>query len=268
MARVHRTAVVSAAAELAEDVTVGPYAVIEGPVRLGPRCTVGANAHLVGPLTLGADNVVGTGVALGGRPQHTGFRAEPTPIEIGDGNTFREFSTVHHGVAPAGTVVGHCNYFMVGTHVGHDCAVGDHNVLANNALLAGHVTLGNRTFLSGHTCLHQHVRVGDLAMIQGLGAASQDVPPFWMMLNGVNRVGGINRVGMRRAGLRDADVRAVRGAFKLIYREKLPISRAVLQMEAEFGHSDAVRELAAFIRSSTRGIPGPVHYHGAQSEAA
>src|SRR5262249_23601719 len=154
-------------------------------------------------ITLGTDNDVGTGCVLGDRPQHTGFKDEPTPVEIGNGNTFREYVTIHRGTKTAGTVIGNHNYLMAGAHVGHDTAIGDHNVLANNALLAGHVTLGSRCFLSGHTAVHQHVRVGDVAMLGGAVAVSQDVPPYWVMARGVNRVGGINRVGMKRAGLSD-----------------------------------------------------------------
>jgi UDP-N-acetylglucosamine acyltransferase len=268
MARVHRTAVVSPAALLADDVAVGPFVVIDGPVTLGPGTVVRAHAHLIGPLTLGAGNDLGTGCVLGDRPQHTGFRDEPTPLTIGDGNTFREYVTVHRGTKPEGTVIGNHNYLMAGAHVGHDSVLGDHSVLANNALLAGHVTLGSRCFLSGHTAVHQHVRVGDVAMLGGSVAVSQDVPPYWVMARGVNRVGGINRVGMKRAGLSDADIRAVWGAFKLIYKEKVPITHAVLRMEAEWGHTTAVRNLAAFIRASARGIPGPVRYAAASAEAA
>ncbi|HEY2786360.1 MAG TPA: acyl-ACP--UDP-N-acetylglucosamine O-acyltransferase [Fimbriiglobus sp.] len=268
MPRVHHSAIVSGTAQLTSDATVGPYAVIDGPVTIGPGCVIRAHAHLIGPLVLGAGNDVGTGCVLGDRPQHLAHNNEESPVLIGDGNTFREHVTVHRGMRGAGTVIGHRNYFMAGSHVGHDCTVGDHNVLANAALLGGHVVLGNRTFLSGHTAVHQHVHIGDVAMLGGMAAVSQDVPPYWLMMNGVNRVSGINRVGMRRAGLSEPDIRAVRAAFKLIYREKVPISRAVLMMEAEWGSSDAVRELAAFIRRSGRGIPGAVRYTGLASEAA
>ncbi len=239
MPRVHRTAIVSAAAQLAADVTVGPYTVIDGPVTLGPGCVVRAHAHLIGPLTMGANNDVGTGCVIGDRPQHLAHKEEQSPVEIGDGNTFREHVTVHRGMLEAGTVIGQRNYFMAGSHVGHDCIIGDQNTFANAALLGGHVVLGNRTFLSGHTAVHQHVHIGDVAMLGGMAAVSQDIPPYWLMMNGVNRVGGVNKVGMRRAGLKEADIRAVRSAFKLIYLEKVPISRAVMRMEAEWGFSDA-----------------------------
>jgi UDP-N-acetylglucosamine acyltransferase len=269
MARIHRTAVVSATAELADDVAIGPYVVIDGPVTLGPGCVVRAQAVLIGPAVFGSNNDIGSGAVIGDRPQHTGFKGEISAVAIGDGNTFREHVTIHRGMAAVGTVIGHSNYFMAGSHVGHDTVVGDYNVLANAALLAGHVTLGDRTFLSGHTSVHQHVHIGDCAMLGGNAAVSQDVPPFWLMCGGVNRVGGINRLGMKRAGWADADIRAVRNAFKLIYRERVPISRAVMQMEAAFGDSEAVWKLAAFIRKSARGIPGPVRYGSvASAEAA
>lgn len=268
MARIHRTAIISPSSQLADDVTVGPYVVLDGAVTLGPGCVVRAHAHLIGPIALGSNNDVGSGCVIGDRPQHTGFRDEASSVTIGDGNTFREQVTVHRGMKPEGTVIGNQNYLMAQCHIGHDCRLGDHNVVANCALVAGHAVIGNRVFLSGHTAIHQYVRIGDGAMFQGLAAVSQDVPPYWLMLYGTNRVGGINRVGMRRGGLSSQDIRAVWSAFRLIYLEKLPISQAVMRMEAELGGSDAVRMVVDFIRQSERGIPGAVRYGGSTAEAA
>lgn len=270
---VHPTAAISPEARLAPDVRVGPFAVIDGPVTLGPGCTVGPHAHLIGPLTAGTRNTFGTGVVIGGPPQHTAYRGEQTTTEVGDANTFREHVTVHRGM-PAGvgpgtgkTVIGDGNLFMVGSHVGHDCRVGNHGIYANSALLAGHVETGDRVFLSGNSAVHQFCRVGRLALLSGASASSKDIPPFWVMQD-VNRVCGVNVIGMRRAGVPAAEINGVRRAFRTIYLQGLTIPLALLKVEAEGGDLPAVRELVEFIRASKRGICGPAALHGRSEEAA
>ena len=203
---IHLTAIISAEAQLADDVRVGPYVVIDGPVTVGPGCAIGPHAQLIGPLTIGKGNTIGFGSVVGGAPQHLAYNGEPTAVAIGDGNTFREHTTVHRGM-PAGTgpgtgitVVGNGNLFMAGSHVAHDCRVGDHGIFANGALLAGHVEVGDRVLLSGNSAVHQFCRVGRLALLSGASATSKDIPPFWVMQD-VNRECGVNVIGMRRAGL-------------------------------------------------------------------
>jgi UDP-N-acetylglucosamine acyltransferase len=264
---VHPSAVVSVEARLGEGVRVGPFAVVEGRVTVGPGSVIDPHARLIGPLVLGAENRVGTGVVLGGAPQHLAYAGEETALEIGDGNVFREYVTVHRGM-PAGagpgtgvTRVGNRNYFMVGSHVAHDCVVGDDCLFANSAVIGGHVHVGDRVLLSGNSAVHQFCRVGRLGLLSGASATSKDIPPFWI-LQEVNRVGGVNVVGMRRAGMAAAEILAVRRAFALIYKDGLPIPAAVLRMEAELGGYPAIRELVAFIRGSKRGIPGPHRFRG------
>jgi UDP-N-acetylglucosamine acyltransferase len=259
---VHPTAVVSAAATLAAGVRVGAFAVIDGPVAVGAGCTVAPHAHLIGPLTLGENNTVCTGAVLGGDPQHLAYKGQPTAVEIGRGNTFREHVTVHRGM-PAGegrgtglTRIGDGNLFMAGAHVGHDCRVGSHGVYVNGALLGGHVETGDRVLISGNACVHQFCRVGRLALLSGASAASKDVPPFWVQQN-INVARGVNAFGMRRAGVPTAEILGVREAFKRIYLSGLTITAAVEQVAAELGHLPAVAELVAFIRASERGICGP-----------
>jgi UDP-N-acetylglucosamine acyltransferase len=258
----HPTAIISDDAVLPPDVKIGPFAVIEGPVTVGPGCTIGPHANLIGPLTLGANNQVGTGAVLGGAPQHLGYKDEPTAIEIGDGNIFREHVTIHRGMpTPAGTGVtriGHRNFFMAGSHVAHDCIVGDDVILANSALLGGHVTVGDRAFISGNSAVHQFCRVGRLAFLSGASATSKDIPPFFVMQN-INIVRGLNLVGMKRGGVPPAERVAIRKAYRILYltRPALPLPLALLRIEAELGAFAAVRELVEFIRTSKRGICGP-----------
>ncbi len=259
----HPTALVSDEANLSPDVQIGPFAVLDGPVTVGPGCVIGTHARLSGPVTLGANNTVDTGAVIGGAPQHLGYKGEPTAVEIGDGNVFREHVTVHRampvGVGPGTGVtrIGNRNLFMAGSHVAHDCVVGDDVILANGALLGGHAVVGDRAFLSGNTAVHQFCRVGRLAFLSGVSATTMDIPPFWIMQD-FNRVRGLNLVGMKRAGIAPAERTALRKAYRIIYltRPALPMSAAVLRIEAELGEFPAIQELVEFIRSSKRGICG------------
>jgi UDP-N-acetylglucosamine acyltransferase len=253
---IHPTAIVSAEAQLAGDVQVGPFAIIEGPVVLGAGCRVGPHVHLMGHLTIGENNTFHTGCVIGDAPQHSGYKGEPTRVEIGDGNTFREYCTVHRGMpAPATgvTTIGDRNLMMANSHVGHDCRVGNGCVTANGSMLGGHVELQDGVFVSGNAAVHQFCRVGRLAMIGGLSAVSQDCPPFWM-IRYINVPHGINVVGMKRSGMNADDIAAVRRAYKTINRERRLISNAVEVIEAADGHRAPIRELIDFIRSTKRGI--------------
>ncbi|HEY3787895.1 MAG TPA: acyl-ACP--UDP-N-acetylglucosamine O-acyltransferase [Urbifossiella sp.] len=270
---IHPTAIISPEAKLAPDVRVGAYAVIDGPVTLGSGCLVEAHARLMGPMAIGRDNTFGSSCVIGGAPQHTAYKGERTLIEIGDGNTFREHTTVHRAM-PAGagpgmgvTRIGNGNLFMVAAHVAHDCLVGNNCIFANSALLAGHVETGDRVFISGNSSVHQFCRIGRLAFLSGSSASSKDIPPFWVMQD-VNRVCGVNVIGMRRAGVPTLEIQAVRRAFRFIYIERVTISAALMRMEAEMGSIPAVRELIDFIRSSKRGICGPASFDENAQDAA
>lgn len=252
--RIHPTAVIDPAAELALDVQVGPYVVIEGSVRIGPGCVLRPYAHLCGPLTMGRGNRVYSGAVLGERPQHLKYNDESTRLEIGDENTFREHVTVHRGTTQSLlTRIGSNNYFMAHSHVAHDCQVGDGCMLANGALMGGHCILENNVFLSGNCALHQWVRVGRLALLSGVSAVTKDIPPFVVQQN-INVAVGVNVVGMRRAGIATPRIDAVRRAFHIIYHEGLILPNALARVERELGSVAEVTEMVAFIRRSTRGI--------------
>lgn len=271
-ARVHPTAVLGPDVVLEEGVQIGPYAVLEGPITIGAGTVIGPHVHLLGPLVIGRNNQIGTGCVLGGAPQHLAYRGEATRVVIGDGNIFREHVTVHRALPPgtgAGsgiTRIGHRNLLMAGSHVAHDCIVANECVLANGALLAGHVQLDDRVLISGNSAVHQFCRVGRLALLSGVSAVSQDIPPFWIMQRH-NEVCGVNVVGMRRAGLSTEDIQAVRRLFASIYRQRLPLSLILQQCSGDAETSPAVREVLEFIRSSQRGIPGPHRYRGVEPSA-
>ncbi len=252
--RVHPTAVISPEVQLGENVEVGALAVIEGPVTVGDDCVIRPGAYLFGPMTLGRGNSVYTGAVLGERPQHFNYQNEPTTLEIGDGNIFREHVTVHRGTTYSmKTVIGSHNFLMANSHVAHDCVIGDRCILANGALVAGHCTLFDGVILSGNTAVHQFVRIGRLGMISGCSATGKDIPPF-VIQQGLDTVSGINIVGMKRAGMSREQISAVRSSFKMLFREGLVLPAAMAKMEKDLGQIDAVQEMLAFLRGCTKGI--------------
>lgn len=260
MPQIHATAIVSPEAQLAEDVVLGAYAIIDGPVTLGAGCRVEAHCRLIGPLVAGVGNRFHSTCVIGDDPQHLGYDGSPTRVEIGDHNIFRESVTVHRGMPtnqPPGTgktVIGHHNFFMACSHVAHDCIVGNHCVFANSAVIGGHSEINDRAFLSGNTAVHQFCRVGQAAMLSGTTAISQDLPPYWIAQGRINEIRGINVVGMRRAGCSREEIQAVRSVYRLIRASGFPVTEALAEVAKTAGELPAFIELATFIQNSKRGI--------------
>jgi UDP-N-acetylglucosamine acyltransferase len=205
---------------------------------------------------MGQDNQVFANAVIGERPQHFQYRDEPTSVEIGDGNTFRENVTIHRGTTQSWkTRIGNQNYFMVGSHVAHDCQIGNRCILVNNALLAGHCTLGDNVTISGNSGVHQFCRLGRLCLLSGTSGTTKDIPPF-IIQQEINIVNGVNVIGMRRAGLSAEQINAVRQLFHIMYLQGLSLPNALSRAEAELGHMDVVQEFLQFVRESKRGING------------
>jgi UDP-N-acetylglucosamine acyltransferase len=258
-AQVHPTAIISTEASISEGVRIGPYAVIDGPVTVGPECEIGPHVHLVGPLLIGRGNRIGTASVIGSDPQHLSYKGQPSRTEIGDFNTFREHVTVHRGSHVEGygvTKIGNYNYFMAAAHVGHDCKVANHCVLANAVLMAGHCELQDRVFMSGSSAMHQYVRMGRLSLLTGLEGVGKDVVPFITVKNRYT-VLGVNSIGMRRAGITTADIMVVRRAFKVLYRSEHMLKQAVELIDTDMGDHPLVAEMVRFIRESKRGVMRP-----------
>jgi UDP-N-acetylglucosamine acyltransferase len=252
--RIHPTAVISPQAQLGENVEVGALAVIDGPVTIGDDCVIRPGAYLFGPMTMGRGNFVFSGAVLGERPQHVKYNDEPTTLEVGNHNIFREHVTVHRGTAHTmKTVIGSNNFLMAHCHVAHDCVIGNYCILANGALVAGHCLLQDGVILSGNTAVHQFVRIGRLGMISGVSATGKDIPPF-VIQQGLDNVSGINVVGMKRAGMAREQINAVRTGFKILFREGLVLPAAMAKMERDLGQFDAVQEMLTFLRGCTKGI--------------
>jgi len=253
-ARIHPTAVIAPEAELADDVEVGAFVVIEGKVSIGEGCVIRPGVHLFGPLSMGCNNIVHSYAVLGEQPQHLKYKGEPTRLEIGDDNIFREHVTIHRGTTASWvTRLGSHNFLMANAHIAHDCQVGNHCLLANGAMVGGHCVLEDNVYLSGNSAVHQFVRVGRLALLSGLSGTSKDIPPF-IIQQRINCVLGVNVVGMRRAGIPTAHIDAVRRAYHILYREEHLLPNALAMVERQVGDVPEVREMVAFIRASSRGI--------------
>lgn len=249
---IHPTAIIDPLAELGDSVEIGPWVVLEGRVVLGDRCRVEAGAQLLGEITVGPDTVIGRAAILGGEPQDLQFDpATPSGIRLGARNRIREHVTIHRSAtAGAATVVGDDNYLMVGAHLGHDSAVGSGNVIANGCLVAGHVTIGDHCFLGGGAVFHQFIRLGDHCMVQGNGSFSKDIPPYCAALR-INRIAGLNTVGLRRAGY-SAPLRSeLKQLFDQLFRSGLNLSQAVDAAGKEAWSPEPSR-LLAFVRNPSR----------------
>lgn len=258
MPAIHPSAIFDGDIELADDVVIGPYCILEGRVRLGRGTRLIARVHLHGPISMGEGNIVYPNAALGFAPQSLGFdsrRAGPG-VAIGSHNTLREGVTVHRATdEQTPTRLGDHNYLLVNSHVGHDCRIGDHCLLANGALLGGFVRLDERAFVGGNTAVHQFCRVGRGAMLTGSAGLSRDLPPFFT-LTGINIAASVNLVGMRRLRMSQDDIGDVRWVYKTLFRRKI-VPRDWLAALAERGHRPLVREYIEFIENSKRGIcPG------------
>lgn len=250
---IHPTAIIHPKARLDASVSVGPYAVIDEHVILGPGCRVGPHVHLTGHTTIGADNVFHTGCVIGDAPQDLKYADTPTRLRIGERNVFREHVTVHRAnCLEEDTVVGSHNFLMAHCHVGHNARLGDHVIVANGALIAGHVRVADRAFISGNCLVHQFVRVGALALMQGGAAISLDLPPY-CVARGDNGICGLNVVGLRRAGFSREARLELKRLYHALFRRGRPLRAAVEEARREFA-SAAAHVLLDFVASSQRGV--------------
>lgn len=252
---IHPTAIVEAGAEVHPSVEIGAYSIIESGAVVGPGCVIETCVRIYGATRMGRDNRVGHGASIGAEPQDLGYRpGAGTPLTIGDGNQFREGVNISHGIKTAqGTRIGSRNFLMAYSHVGHDCIVGDHNIFANTATLAGHVEVEDRVFLSGQTAVHQFCRIGAVAMIAGVSGVPQDVPPFVIADGHRAKIVGMNLVGLRRNGYTQEQRSLIKAVYRLIFRSGRPLAAAL--DEAERTHPSPLTDrILAFIRASERGV--------------
>jgi len=253
-ARIAATARIARGAEIAEDVEIGEFAIVEDDVVIGPRTKLEPHVVVKRWTTLGAGNQISVGTVLGTDPLDKNFSGERSYLNIGNGNRIREHYTISRGTEPeSATVIGDDNYIMTSGHIAHNCRLGSNIVVCSCALIAGYVEIEDQAFVSGGVVVHQFSKIGRLAMIGGNTRVNKDAAPYFLYSEFNITPCGLNMVGLRRAGFSAADIAALKKAFRLLFRENLPLEEALKRIEQETptGHT---RHLVEFIRSSTRGI--------------
>jgi len=253
---IHPTAIVSPDAELDPSVEVGAYSIIGPQVKIGAGTRVGPHVIINGPTTIGRDNQFFQFASIGDAPQDHSYKGEPTRLEIGDRNIFRESCTMNRGTTKdrGVTRIGSDNFFLAYTHVGHDCIVGDHCVFSNSVGLAGHVEVGDWVIFGAYSGVHQFARVGSHAFLANNTAATYDVPPY-LTAEGrpaVPRI--VNEVGLKRRGFSTEQVRNIRNAFRLLYRSGLKLDDATAQLKVIAQTQAEIQPFVDFIESSKRGL--------------
>ena len=254
-AQIHPTAIVDAKVEIGAGTIIGPYCIIGADVVLGPNCWLQHHVTLAGPMRAGAGNKFYAYCSIGQQTQDLKYQGEPTYLEIGDENTFREFVTVNRSTTSEGkTRVGNGGIFLAYSHIGHDCTVGNGVVFSNNGTLAGHVQVGDCAVMGGLTAVHQFCRIGRFAITGGCSKIVQDVPPYMIADGNPAEIRGVNLVGLERKGFPPEDVKLIKEAFRIIYRSKYNTTQAIEAIRKELAPSEAVEQIVEFIEKSQRGI--------------
>ena len=256
MASIHPTAVVSAGARLASDVSIGAFSIIGAEVQVDEGTTIASHVVIAGRTRVGRRNRIFQFASVGDIPQDRKYGGEPTATEIGDDNVIREFVTIHAGTAQdrGTTTIGDRNWLLAYSHIAHDCVIGNDTTFSNNAQLAGHVVIGDFAVLGGFVGVHQFCRVGAHAMVAAGSIVLQDVPPFVTAAGYPAKPRGINSEGLRRRGFTAGDIAAVRRAYKALYRAKLPLEEARETIVSEAKAVPALALLDAFLETPGRGI--------------
>ncbi|MBV8140778.1 MAG: acyl-ACP--UDP-N-acetylglucosamine O-acyltransferase [Verrucomicrobia bacterium] len=252
---IHPTAVVDPEAEIGPEVVVGPYCVVGGEVSIGAGCWLQNQVTICGPAKIGANNRFHCFCSIGQQTQDLKYGGEPTYLEIGDDNRFREFVTVNRGTAIGSvTRVGHRGNFLAYRHIAHDCVVGDDVIFSNNGTLAGHVSVQEHAIIGGLTAVHQYCRIGKHAITGGCSKIVQDVPPFMIADGNPAVIRGVNVVGLERRGVVAETIRVLKESYRILYRANLNTKQALQELEKSFGDVPEARELIEFIETSERGI--------------
>lgn len=253
---IHPTAIVDPQAELAEDVEVGPYAVVGAGVRLGKGCKIHAHAVVEGRTTLGEGNEIFQFASVGSKPQDLKFKGEPSELIIGHRNVIREYVSLNPGTTGGGMVtrVGDQNLLMMYCHIAHDCIVGNRNIVANGATLGGHVVLEDFCIIGGLAGIHQFVRIGSGAILGAGSMVSKDVPPFCNATGDRAKLHGLNLEGMRRRGFSKAQIEQVRKAYRIVFQSKLLTKDALARVQNEVAQTPEVLQFTDFIAQSKRGV--------------
>ncbi len=254
---IHPTAIISPEAKLGANVRVGPYCVIEAGVELGDGCVLHSHVVIGGPSKIGRDNEFFPFAAVGGKTQDLKYIGEPTWLEVGDRNVFRENCTIHRGTREEiPTRIGSDNLFLCYSHVAHDCQLGNHIILSNNGTLGGHVEVEDHAIVSGLAAIHQFTRIGCHSIIGGCAKIVQDVPPYMIVDGNPGATRGLNQVGLQRRGFDEDDIKALKAAYKKLFLKKdgnLATALSSLKADRPASHAP-VQHLIEFIENSKRGV--------------
>jgi UDP-N-acetylglucosamine acyltransferase len=252
--KIAATARIAPGAEIAEDVEIGDFVLVEDDVVVGPRTKLEPHVVVKRWTTLGADNQISAGAVLGTDPLDKNFSGDRSYLKIGNGNRIREHYTISRGTEPdSATEIGDNNYIMTSGHIAHNCRLGSNIVVCSCALIAGYVEIEDQAFISGGVVVHQFSKIGRLAMIGGNTRVNKDAAPYFLYSEFNITPCGLNLVGLRRAGFSPADIAALKKAYRLLFRENLPLEQALRRVEQE-PPTEHTRHLVEFIRGSKRGI--------------
>lgn len=248
---IHPTALVEAGAELADGVEIGPFCVVGPKARIGPRTRLKSHVVIEGSTEIGADNEIWPFAVLGGPPQHTAYKGEDTRLVIGERNVIREHATMNLGTVNGGGVtrVGSDGFYMIESHVGHDCVVGDHVILIKQATLGGHCLIDDFVIVGGLAAIHQFCRVGRYAFIGGLAAVVKDVIPYGSVWGNHAHLEGLNLVGLKRRGFSREAINTLRAAYRLLFADEGTFQERLEDTAQTFGESPEVMEIIDFIRA-------------------
>jgi UDP-N-acetylglucosamine acyltransferase len=254
--KIHPTAVVASGSELGVGVEIGPYCVVGPQVRIGDRTRVGAQVVIDGVTRIGEDNVIVGQASLGAAPQDLSYKGEPTQLEIGDRNTIREFCTLNRGTAQdAGvTTIGNDNWIMAYCHVAHDCIVGNNTIFANNASIAGHVRVGDYAILGGFTAAHQFCRIGPHTLASMFSYITKDVPAYVTISGRPAEPRGINAEGLKRRGFTADQIRNIREAYRIVYRQELRLDEAIAELAPLAASQPELKPFLDSLRDGSRGL--------------
>ncbi|MBP2298571.1 acyl-ACP--UDP-N-acetylglucosamine O-acyltransferase [Azospirillum picis] len=248
---IHPSAVVDPAAKLGEGVSIGPFCAVGPDVALGDGVRLVSHVAVDGRTTIGAGTVIYPFASIGHRPQDLKYHGEPSELVIGARNQIREHVTMNPGTEGGGMItrVGDDGLFMMGSHVAHDCIVGDHVIMANNATLGGHVTLGDYVIIGGLSAVRQFVRIGSHAMIGGMSGVENDVIPFGLVMGDRARLAGLNLVGLERRGFKKDDINALRGAYRMLFGTEGTFAERVEEVGRDLGDRALISDVLDFIRA-------------------
>ncbi len=252
---IHSTAIVNSKAELGENISIGPYAVVDGDVVIGSGTQIGPHVYCAEGARIGKDCRIHNGAVVSTLPQDLKFKDEKTTFEIGDSTTIREFCTLNRGTAEhMKSTVGSNSLLMAYSHVAHDCTIGDNVIIANAVQMGGHVTIEDWAIVGGLTAIHQFVSIGRHAMVGGHFRVPKDVPPYILAGGAPLTYEGLNVVGLRRRGFAREAIEALTQAYQLLYFARLNVSQAVVKIRQELRVTTEIQHLLTFIERSKRGI--------------